>query len=162
MGFHKFLLTVTLIVSAFISYAQVTTSSMTGTVKDAKGEALIGATVKATHLPSGTVYGTTTQVDGRYTIPNMRVGGPYKVEISYVSYSGQNFNDLFLKLGSPLKLDASLESGTQTLKEITVSGNRNGIINPNNNGTAVNITRNQIENLPTVNRSVQDFARLSP
>ena len=162
MGFHKFLLTVTLIVSAFISYAQVTTSSMTGTVKDAKGEALIGATVKATHLPSGTVYGTTTQVDGRYTIPNMRVGGPYKVEISYVSYSGQNFNDLFLKLGSPLKLDANLESGTQTLKEITVSGNRNGIINPNNNGTAVNITRNQIENLPTVNRSVQDFARLSP
>ncbi len=62
-----------------VASAQVTTSGLNGTIKDAT-QGLPGATVKATHLPSGTVYGTTTQPDGRYTIPNMRAGGPYRVE----------------------------------------------------------------------------------
>ncbi|MGN7723150.1 TonB-dependent receptor [Chitinophaga sp. 22620] len=143
-----------------VASAQVTTSGLNGTIKDAT-QGLPGATVKATHLPSGTVYGTTTQPDGRYTIPNMRAGGPYRVEVSFIGYSAQTFNDIQLKLGVFYKLDATLESGSQQLQEVTVSGQRGGIINPNNSGTAVNISRTQIENLPTVTRSVQDFARLS-
>ncbi|WP_198674055.1 TonB-dependent receptor [Chitinophaga alhagiae] len=142
-------------------FAQVTTSGLNGTVKDAQQEGLPGATVKATHLPTGTVYGVTTQEDGRYTLPNLRAGGPYKIEVTFIGYTGQTFNDIYLQLGITRKLDATLESGAQQLKEISVTGNRGGIINPNNSGTAVNISRNQIENLPTVTRSVQDFARLS-
>lgn len=143
-----------------VASAQVTTSGLNGTIKD-NTQGLPGATVKATHLPSGTIYGTTTQPDGRYTIPNMRAGGPYRVEVSFIGYAPQTFNDVQLKLGIFYKLDATLESGSQQLQEVTVSGQRGGIINPNNSGTAVNISRTQIENLPTVTRSVQDFARLS-
>jgi hypothetical protein len=69
--------------------AQVTTGNIFGTVTDASGEVLIGANVIATHTPSGTVYGTTTREDGGYALPNLRVGGPYSIEISYVGYESE-------------------------------------------------------------------------
>ncbi len=161
MGFKKLLTLCLLLLGVNAAIAQVTTSSLNGLIKDKEGQGLPGASVKATHLPTGSIYGTTTQPDGRYTIPNMRAGGPYKIEISFIGYAPQTFNDINLKLGVAEKIDAVLESGSQQLKEVNISGTRNGIINPNNSGTAVNISRQQIENLPTVNRSVQDFARLS-
>ena len=63
--------------------AQVTTSSINGKVV-VGNENVIGATVTAVHVPSGTTYNAVTNVDGRYTIQGMRVGGPYKVTISYI------------------------------------------------------------------------------
>ena len=66
--------------------AQVTTASMSGKVTDNNNEPLIGATVKATHTPTGTVYGVSTQVDGSYHLSNLRIGGPYILEVSYVGY----------------------------------------------------------------------------
>ena len=57
----------------------VTTSGLTGIVKDAQGAVVPGATVKAVHEPSGTTYEAVTQGDGRFFIPGMRVGGPYTV-----------------------------------------------------------------------------------
>lgn len=161
MGFKKLLITFLCVLGVATAFAQVTTSGLNGIIKDDQNQGLPGATVKATHLPTGTIYGTTTQPDGRYTIPNMRAGGPYKVEVTFIGYSARTFEDIHLKLGVIQKLDATLASGSQQLKEISVTGQRGGIINPNNSGTAVNISRNQIENLPTVTRSVQDFARLS-
>src|SRR6476661_1315393 len=109
----KFLLsTFALMLTAFSLLAQVTTSTLTGTVRDAK-ETLIGATVKATHVPTGTVYGASTRADGKYTIANMRVGGPYSIEVSYVGYQTQRFNDITLQLGAPFVLNVTLaETGT--------------------------------------------------
>ncbi|MRG43633.1 TonB-dependent receptor plug domain-containing protein [Chitinophaga sp. SYP-B3965] len=161
MGFRKLLTLCLLVLGVNISFAQVTTSSLNGSIKDKDGQGLPGATVKATHLPTGSIYGTTTQPDGRYTIPNMRAGGPYKIEVTFIGYAPQTFNDVNLQLGVSRKLDAVLEAGSQQLKEVNISGQRGGIINPNNSGTAVSVSRQQIENLPSVNRSMQDFARLS-
>jgi hypothetical protein len=63
-----------------------TTSAIAGTVVDEKGEGLPGATVIAVHEPTGSRYGASTRADGRYNIVNMRVGGPYKVTITFVGY----------------------------------------------------------------------------
>ena len=57
---------------------------------DASGAPVNGASVIAIHTPSGTNYETTTRADGRYFIPNMRVGGPYVVTVTYVG-SGNAF-----------------------------------------------------------------------
>ena len=105
MGFKKLLFTISLFLVSIISFGQVTTGSMTGYVKDDKGEGLIGATVKAVHTPSGTVYGTTTQEGGRYNIPNMRVGGPYTVTVSYISFQEQKEENVNLPLGQTFKID---------------------------------------------------------
>lgn len=61
--------------------AQVTTAGMSGKVM-ADEESVIGATVVAVHEPSGTSYGTVTNVDGRFSLQGMRSGGPYKVTVS--------------------------------------------------------------------------------
>ncbi|WP_295120931.1 carboxypeptidase regulatory-like domain-containing protein [uncultured Chitinophaga sp.] len=160
MGFKKLLASILLVLSGTGAFAQVTTSSLTGTVKD-KNEPLLGATVKATHLPTGTVYGTTSQTSGNYTIPNMRVGGPYRVEVTFVGYATQTFNDISLKLGQPLKLDVTLSDNSQTLGEVNIISRRSAIINPGNTGTSTTISRGQLETLPTVSRSVNDYIRLS-
>ena len=89
--------------------AQITTSTLSGKVVDANGEAIIGATVQAIHTPSGTHYGTVTNMDGLYTIQGMRTGGPYKVEISYIGYQTVNYTDVALQLGEIYNLNASLK-----------------------------------------------------
>lgn len=160
MGLKKLLTAIVLLLNVTGVFAQVTTSSLTGTVKD-KNEALIGATVKATHLPSGTVYGTTTQTGGYFTIPNMRVGGPYRIEVSFIGYNAQTIEDVSLKLGQPYKLDITLADNAKQLSEVTIVSRRNAIINPNNTGTSTSISRTQIENLPTVNRNINDYIRLN-
>lgn len=162
MGFHKLLLTVSLVLSTIFSYAQVTTSGLTGTVKDDKGEALIGATVKAVHVPSGTVYGTTTQDGGHYNIRGMRVGGPYTITVSYVSYKEEQAQNVSLPLGQTFKIDFKLETAATALKELVVTGRQDRVFNNSRTGASTTITRDQLQSLPTLNRSITDFTKLTP
>ena len=147
---------------SFSAIAQVTTSSMTGTIKDDKG-ALPGASVKATHTPTGTVYSVSTNGDGRFTIGGMRVGGPYTIEISFVGYKPSSLNDVSLKLGEPYVLNVVLVDNSSTLAEVKVVGqSTNSVLNSNRNGTSTVISKQQIQNLPTISRSVNDLTRLTP
>src|SRR3712207_800708 len=140
----------------------VTTSSITGTVTDASGSELPGATIVAVHTPSGTRYGTTSLTEGRFTIPNMRVGGPYTVEVTFIGYQAQRLENISLRLGEPYVLNAKLSESGTALQEVVVSGTRNTILNAERTGASTNISRQQIENLPTISRSLQDFTRLTP
>ena len=161
---RKFLLfTLLALLGVATLHAQVTTSSLSGTVKDPKGEALIGASVKATHQPTGTTYGVSTRGDGRFTIPNMRSGGPYLVEVSYVGYQTKKFQDISLKLAEPYVLNVVLtDAGTQ-LNEVTVrASNPNSVLNSNRNGASTTINRQQLQTLPTITRSINDITRLTP
>ncbi|NLP30588.1 MAG: carboxypeptidase regulatory-like domain-containing protein, partial [Clostridiales bacterium] len=94
----KFLSVALFLMIATMIQAQVTTSSMSGRVTDVDG-AVIGATVVATHTPSGTTYGTVTNMEGRYNLNGMRVGGPYTVEITYIGYGDNTTEGITLSLG---------------------------------------------------------------
>lgn len=143
-------------------FAQVTTSSLSGTVKDAN-ETLIGASVKAIHTPTGTVYGGSTNANGRFTLSNLRVGGPYTIEVSYLGYRNFKVTDVYLKLGETLTLNPVLEAaGNQQLQEIVVVGTKDNVFNSKRTGAATSIGKDQLEKLPTLNRSLQDFTRLTP
>ena len=82
----QFALTAMSLMIAFAALAQVTTSSMSGKVTEKDGSPVVGATVVATHTPSGSRYYSTTDNSGNYRILNMRVGGPYDVEVSLLGY----------------------------------------------------------------------------
>lgn len=86
---NRLLLFLFLSVIPFYSNAQVTTASVYGFIRDDKGVALPGATVAAVHLPTGAQYGVTTRSEGEYNLPNLRVGGPYTITISYVGFQNE-------------------------------------------------------------------------
>ena len=70
-----------------IGFAQTTTSNIKGLVVDDTDVPLLGANVVAVHNPTGTKYGAVTNLDGRYNLLNLRIGGPYTVTISYVGFT---------------------------------------------------------------------------
>ncbi len=140
--------------------AQVTTSSMGGRVTDAEG-AIIGATVIATHTPSGTTYGTVTNTEGRFNFNGMRVGGPYTVKVTFIGYGDFIQNNITLSLGENYVLNVALSDEATSLDEIQVTAVRTKFSNEKT-GAVTNISNDQIVNLPTVNRSVIDITRLSP
>ncbi len=140
--------------------AQVTTSSMTGKV-EADGEDVIGATVEAIHTPSGTRYQAVTNTKGIFSINGMRVGGPYKVQISYVGYVTKVVEGITLQLAETYNLKTSLTEDTQQLDEVLVSAKATKFTTEKT-GASTNINNQMIVNMPTVSRSITDFTRLSP
>lgn len=146
----------------FIANAQVTSSSITGVVTSATGEALDGATIKAIHTPSGTSYSTISRSGGNFTIPNMRVGGPYTVEVTFVGYKPQEYTGINLQLGEATKLTPTLIGTSQTLVDVTVTTRKNALISKNLTGPSLSVNRTEMDLLPTITRNINDFARLSP
>lgn len=141
----------------------VTTSAIKGLVLDAKGQPLPGATVIATHQPSGTTYGTATRDNGQFDLLNLRVGGPYEVKISFVGYETQVQGNIQLVLGKTFETRLTLTEGSgQKLDEVVVRGNRDSQINPDRTGAVTNISSTAIRALPTISRSQEDFTRLTP
>lgn len=141
-------------------HAQVTTASMNGAISDEKGEGLFGATVVAKHLPSGTQYGVVTNNDGRFTIPNMRVGGPYEVAVSYVGFKGEKYEGINLQLGQKFVLNVKLKSDAATLQEVVIKSDP--VLNSTRTGASLNIDNTQLQTLPTISRSAADYTRLTP
>src|SRR5438067_13569785 len=111
---RKFLLLVLLLTGISIlgirsANAQgVTTASVNGIVSDSKG-AIPGATVTVTHIPTGTVYATVTRADGRYNLPNLRVGGPYTVKVTFIGYKDFVQEGMTLSIGQDQRIDAKIE-----------------------------------------------------
>lgn len=153
-------LALVLVFSATAMAQGVTTSSMRGKITDLSGEPLIGANVLAVHEPSGTVYGTATDLQGNFRIPNMRVGGPYKVTITYTGFAELSAEGIFLRLGESFRRDYGLEEGGIELETIQVIA-RQGTAGANS-GASTQITSEAIENVPTLNRDLSDYVRLTP
>lgn len=141
-------------------HAQVTTSSMSGVVTENSGHATSGATIKAIHLPSGTTYSGSANVAGRFNLANMRVGGPYRVEVTYVGQNPLVYEDLYLQLGQPFVLNPVFGDATTAIDEVTVTGARR--TNANKTGAATNVGLRQIQELPQTSRSITEFTRLTP
>lgn len=141
--------------------AQVTTATITGNISDNGGEPLIGASIVAVNTATGSQYGTTTNADGRFTLPNLRVGGPYEVTASYVGYNDEKQGGIFLALGQTARLDFDLSSGV-SLDEIVVTGTVDPNVNRDRTGVATLIGSTELQRLPTITRSAADYTRLTP
>jgi hypothetical protein len=139
----------------------VTTASVNGIVSDSKG-VIPGATVSVTHIPTGTVYATVTRADGRYNLPNLRIGGPYTIKVTFVGYKDFIQEGFTLSIGQDQKIDAKIEENNTNLAEVVITGTQGKVINSSRTGARETINSAQIQGLPTINRSLSDFTKLTP
>ncbi len=142
--------------------AQITTSALSGkvTMQDTKEE-VIGASVQVVHDQSGMKYATVTNIDGRFSIQGMRNGGPYTVTVSYIGYETKTFKEIYLDLGETYNLQVWLSENSNELTEVVVSGKASKFT-AEKTGASTNVNNATIRELPTINRSITDIARLSP
>jgi hypothetical protein len=161
--FTQIIFTLLVIISASLSLdAQITSSSITGRITDSDGGDLPGATVLAVHTPSGSTYGTVTNENGYYTIRGMRVGGPYKITATFIGFDDNVREGVNLNLGSQAKINFILSDGAVDLEELVVTASKNAEFGDEKTGASVNVTSEQIAGLPTINRSINDYTRLTP
>jgi hypothetical protein len=138
----------------------VTTGSISGEVTDPQGGVIPGAAVVAVHTPTGTTYEVTTEGNGRYQILNARVGGPYTVTARLSGFRDRVVSAVEVPLGEDKTVDLRLELATVDERVIVVA--EATPINALRAGTASNVRSEVVETLPTVSRSIADFARLDP
>ena len=138
--------------------AQVTTSSINGKVRDAKGLGIPGASVLLINVSTGTKYGAMTSSEGSYRLNNLNPGGPYKITVTYVGYNKQEKENINLSLGVDQRFDFTLADEGQQLSEVTVKGTKGGV----KIGSGTQIGEQQIKNMPSVSRSLTDVTRVTP
>jgi Carboxypeptidase regulatory-like domain len=139
----------------------VTTSGLTGIVKDPQDAVIPGVTITAVHQPSSTTYEAVTQADGRYFIPGMRVGGPYTVTATLSGFRTQIQNDITLNLGVVQDVSFKLELATIS-EDVIVIGATSPIFASTRTGASTSVSRNDLATLPTISGRINDIARLAP
>jgi len=154
-----------LILSAFalVGFGQITTSSISGVVKNEKQEVLAGATIHATHVPTGTEYKTQANKSGVFVLPAIRVGGPYTIHASFVGYKKGEVTDVNTQLGVTSNVDFILIDEAKALKEVIVSGTRNNIFSKEKTGAAQQFGRRELTSIPiTGARTIDGITKYNP
>jgi hypothetical protein len=144
----------------------VTTGQIAGVVVNAQKQPVAGANVIAIHEPSGTTYESATRADGRFSIPNMRVGGPYTVTVAYTgggaaAFEPQTKTDIVVNLGVATDLTFEV-TGITVTETVTVTAVTDTVFSSARTGAATSVSREEIATLPTVSGRINDIARLTP
>ncbi|MBE9466740.1 MAG: TonB-dependent receptor [Bacteroidetes bacterium] len=142
-----------------------TTSGINGrVVAGATNEALPGATIVAIHQETGSQYACITGSDGFFRLPNMNVGGPYSINISFIGYHPFKKENIYLSLGQTFKLNPKLVEDVQKLLEVSVVAKKykNDIFDGNRTGAQTVVDKEAISSMPSISGDLNDFTRLTP
>jgi len=151
-----------LLTNARAQYA--TTTDLGGYVNDSQGKAVAGATVTASHDPSGTVKTTYTRADGRFDFRGLIVGGPYTISATADGYQGGSKTNVFTQLGTELDVNVVIKSTSGEvvkLEKYVVSANLTDL-DAGATGASTALDAHAILNQPTTSRSFGDMARTNP
>jgi len=151
-----------ILATASIMAQGVTTAAIYGKVDDNTGKPLPGANIIATHVPSGTIYGTTSRDNGNYNLPGLRVGGPYTIAVSFVGYAKQEVADVYLQLSQSLKQDFQMTEQAILAGEVVVTAERSALLSAARTGAGTSVAKQTLEAMPTISRRISDFTRLTP
>lgn len=153
-------------VAVNVSAQGVTTGSLAGRVIDATQKPVSGASVIAIHLPSGTSYETTTRADGKFSIPGVRVGGPYSVTVAFTgggaaAFQPETQENIEVALGNATDLAFTVKNIAVT-ETITVTAKSDTVFNSDRTGAATAVSRETIAALPSINNRIDAVVRLAP
>lgn len=160
MLIKRILYLLALLVLPAAMFAQVTTSSISGTVSDAMGVPLTGATVVVTYVPSGTVFTVQSRNGGQFVINNVPPGGPYSIKATYVGYGDFSRTDINIPLGERFDIKIELTNSSQELQSVVVSAGRR--TSTEKTGASTAISRRQVQNIPNTSRTLTGLTKLTP
>jgi hypothetical protein len=144
-------------------HAQVTTGAITGTVKGPDGKPLDGATIIVTHKPSGTRYTNVSRKNGAFAMNGLRVGGPYNLTVQYVGMKPYVTEGFSVALGDPYDVNVTIGVDVKELGGVeikTAKQQRKGALEKS--GASTVIDARQLATMPSFNRSLTDFTKLTP
>jgi len=157
------LMMVVFLMTSLLGFSQITTSTISGVVKDQKGEPIPGVTIHATHNPTGTNYYSVTNTKGGFVIPAVRVGGPYTIHATFVGLQKGELKDINTSLGLTENVEFVLIEETTQLKEVVVSANKYGIFSKEKTGAAQQFTRRELTSIPiTGARTIDGITKYNP
>lgn len=143
-------------------YAQgISTGSISGQINNQEEKPLVDANVVAIHQPSKTEYSTISRNNGRYNLPNLRIGGPYTLKISYVGYQKVVRDSIYVDLGQNRLISVEMAKKANQMQEVEVVGQKDPYEDASA-GVNTNISEDDLNNLPSLNRSFKEFTRLTP
>lgn len=139
--------------------AQVTTAEITGTVADATGKVIPGATVTATNVGTNASRTATTDGSGGFSIPNLQPG-VYNVTVEAATFSKSLLKDVQLNVGSSRTLNVEMKAGQiSEIVEVTSDG---GLVETTKSELDRAISPKEIENLPLLNRTFAGLSIVAP
>lgn len=150
-----------LVIAPAFVLAQVTTSGITGTVRDKSSKPLEGATIEVLHEPTGTKYTAVSLRGGNFILQGLRIGGPYKLRITFAGFNPYEENGINLVLGEPYNIVVSLDQGGTELQTVVVTSTKRKT-QVERTGASTNISQKEFTTMPTISRSLTDFTRLTP
>jgi hypothetical protein len=122
-----------------------TTAAITGTVADATGAAIAGASVTLTREDTAARRSGMTDQAGRFNFPQL-MPGPYKVRIEVPGFDPQTSATVLAALGRKQSLDFVLQV-TASRGEVTVSSEA-PLLNPDDANTTTRLSAQTLEDLP--------------
>lgn len=148
-----------LLVPAGLSAQNNTTSSISGSVRDVQGEPVEAATIQAANNETGAFYGAVSNRQGLFSLTGLKPG-KYHVQISYIGYTGVGLDNVEVLVGKEYNLNIVLKEDVSNLPMVTIRGG-SVHFNETRTGQTYSINNERLELLPSVNRSLLDYTRLS-
>ena len=140
--------------------AQITSGTITGSVRDASGGVIPGATVTLVSASRGTIIETTSNENGDFTFPNAP-GDTYTVRVTMDGFKAVERPNVPLTPGERVVVPAlTLELGALN-ETITVTGDA-PLIQSSTGERSFTVSSEAVANLPIATRSYADFAALTP
>ncbi len=131
--------------------AQVTTGTTFGTVKDATGAVLPGATITATNTETSIARTTVADGRGEYTIEFLPVG-TYRVEVALEGFKTYVQSGIAIEVNRRARVDATLGVGQAT--EVVEVRSDPPLVDTTHVALGRTVTQNEVLNLPLVDRDL--------
>jgi carboxypeptidase family protein/TonB-dependent receptor-like protein len=136
----------------------VTTSRLTGTVKDAQGGAIPGASIEGKNKETGLTVTAVTRSDGFYQLINLTTGN-YTVTVSLSGFRSAS-RDVRVDIGTVPTVDFTLQLAS--IQESIRVQSTVPTIEVTNTTASTTIQTEQVKNLPLNGRNFQDLILLTP
>src|SRR5579862_9394345 len=153
------LLLVIVISTVSPAFAQIVGGTISGTVHDKTGAAVVGANVTVRQIETGASRQLTTDADGRYYAPSVPVGN-YVVTAAHDGFQTDQRSGISLAIGQSLPVNFDL--GVEKVEQEVVVEAQQESVNTTTQPTSGLVNERQVKELPLNGRSYDGLLSLNP